>query len=58
MKAAGPESNSDRRSITATRSSMLVSPLTSTQRPKRSRSWGRKSPSSGFIVPKMAKVRG
>ena len=57
-KASGSRSKARRRSTTAMRASRLLSPVTSTHNPKRSRSWGRSSPSSGFMVPTRIKRAG
>ncbi|MCF0088373.1 hypothetical protein B0E37_03444 [Streptomyces sp. MH192] len=50
-KAAGSSSYASRRRTTSTRRSGSREAATSTVSPKRSRSCGRSSPSSGFIVP-------
>jgi len=58
QKAAGFSSKARRRRTTSLRASASCSPCTSTIRPKRSSSWGRRSPSSGFMVPTRMKRAG
>ena len=48
---AGLRSNSSRLLSSSTLCSRSSQPCTSMQSPKRSRNWGRSSPSSGFMVP-------
>ena len=58
QKAAGFSSKARRLRTTSLRASASCSPCTSTIRPKRSSSWGRRSPSSGFMVPTRMKRAG
>ncbi len=51
LNTSGSTSKASRRRTASARSSGSSLLATSTDRPKRSRSWGRRSPSSGFIEP-------
>lgn len=55
---SGSESKASLRRTTSMRMAVSLSPCTSTDRPNLSRSCGRRSPSSGFMVPTSTNLEG